>query len=638
MCGIVGIFSRDQPIRAEALARATRSLQHRGPDDHNDWISSTRMVGLGHTRLSIVDLQSGAHPIHNEDGTIHIVVNGEFYGDETIRQDLLRRGHTFRTRSDSEIALHLYEEVGPRCLEHLRGEFAFIIWDERSDRLFAARDRFGIKPLFYAEVDGSLYFASEAKALFAAGVPAVWDDETIFRQLFFCLDEKRSLFRGIAQIPPGHYLIASRTSIRLAKYWDIFYPPKGRESRDIGNSETVAQTRYLLEEAVRLRLRGDVPSGFLLSGGLDSSSVLALAAPHARHPLTAFTIAFDGDGFDESAHAEKMARHVGAEFRPLHISERDFIDHFVDTVLQGESVLFNGHAPARYLLSRFIQQAGFKVVLSGEGADELFAGYGFCQAAMSTESLTSGWRRALLLPLRLLQPKSLQEVVIAQTSPWLFRIGRVLGAPPPLVNALGEGLEMIRAVIAPDFLRMFSGRDPYKEFLLSFDLRRRVLRREPVKQLLYLWMKSIFANYHLAADRLDMAHAIEVRLPFLDHVLFEFVSQFPARVLARGGRVKSLLREVARPFIPPSVYGRDKQAFLAPPLSVGEKGKILELVQDMLRSKPFAAAPFFDWPQVLSLLDRRPDGAPGRTIFDALILMIVSIAILHHHYHLQCET
>ncbi|MDQ7843564.1 MAG: asparagine synthase (glutamine-hydrolyzing) [Armatimonadota bacterium] len=632
MCGIVGVYSRNGPVSRVALTRATTALRHRGPDDENVWISPAGRVGLGHTRLSIVDLASRAHPLSSEDGAVRLVVNGEFYGDAEIRRDLERRGHRFRTRSDSEVALHLYEELGTDCLRHLRGEFAFILWDDRRAQLFAARDRFGIKPLFYAEHGGTLFLASEGKALLAAGLPAAWDEETVYDYLFFCMDRRRSLFRGIRQVPPGEFLLATARSSRLVRYWDITFPWARRGPRGLRGDELVERTRHLLEEAVRLRLRGDVPAGVLLSGGLDSSSVLGLAAAHAGHPLTVFTLAFEGDGFDEREPAARMARHVGARFNPLPVGEAALAETFVDTVLHGETVQLNGHASARFLLSRLVQRSGYKVVLSGEGGDELFAGYGFCQPPSSDapnrgESL---FRRLL----RSFGSADRPEQVTAEISPWLYRLSRLAAVSAPSRHALADGLAMIRSVIAAEFLEKFRRRDPYGDLLLGLDLRR-VVGREPARQLLYVWTKSFFVNYHLAADRLDMAHGVEVRLPFLDHVLFDAVSALPVSLLRMGDRPKGLLRAAVEPFVPPAISRRPKHGFLAPPLSLGEQGRTLALIQDAVRAPSFRSVPFLDPAGVLALLDRVPRLDPQRRrLADPLVLMVGSFAILHDRYRL----
>ena len=224
MCGIVAFFSRNGPVSEAALQRATQSLHHRGPDGQRHWISSDRRVALGHARLSIIDLATGDQPIASENQGIHIAVNGEFYGYEAIQQELERSGHRLRTRSDSEIALHLYEDLGPASLNRLRGEFAFVLWDEAHRTIFAARDRFGIKPLYYAFHNQTLYFASEVKALFAAGVPARWDSESVFNAVEVGGHQMRTLFDGVFQVPPGHYVLATDRHIQVNRYWDFNYP------------------------------------------------------------------------------------------------------------------------------------------------------------------------------------------------------------------------------------------------------------------------------------------------------------------------------------------------------------------------------------------------------------------------------
>ena len=256
-------------------------------------------AALGHTRLSIIDLATGDQPISNEDGTIHIVVNGEFYDFERTRAELEGRGHRFRTKSDSEIALHLYEDFGPECLHHLRGEYAFVIWDERNQRMIAGRDRFGVKPLFYAEHNGALYFASEVKALFAMGVPARWSSESLHAG-GFVIPADRTLFNGVHAVPPGHFLRATRESHRLHQYWDVDYPRDDAPSASQSDAEYIAGFRDVLEEAVRTRLRADVPVGCYLSGGIDSCAVLGLASRHHNGPVRAYTLTFDRAQYDES--------------------------------------------------------------------------------------------------------------------------------------------------------------------------------------------------------------------------------------------------------------------------------------------------------------------------------------------------
>jgi asparagine synthetase B (glutamine-hydrolysing) len=268
-----------QRISAERLKRATNILRHRGPDSQGAWLSPDQRVGLGHARLSIIDLTTGDQPIANEDERIHIVVNGEFYDFERQRRELERRGHLFRTRSDSEIALHLYEEFGTHCVQQLRGEFAFVLWDESNQMLFAARDRFGIKPLYYAVQDGTLYLASEIKALFAAGVPARWDHEYFYQHATGPAMPDRTLFDGVHQVPPGHCLTATTNGMRILRYWEFSYPRADELEADTRDeSAWIEEFAAVFDEAVKLRMRADVPVGCYLSGGLDSCAVLGFAA------------------------------------------------------------------------------------------------------------------------------------------------------------------------------------------------------------------------------------------------------------------------------------------------------------------------------------------------------------------------
>jgi asparagine synthase (glutamine-hydrolysing) len=362
MCGIVAFFSRGRAVQKNVLQPATRSLHHRGPDGQRHWISHDGRVGLGHARLSIIDLSTGDQPIASEDGRSQIVVNGEFYDYESTRRELERSGHRLRTKSDSEIALHLYQDVGPQCLHRLRGEFAFVLWDETHETVCAARDRFGIKPLFYAFHDETLYLASEVKALFAAGVPARWNAESVWHSIGSGGHQSHTLYDGVFQIPPGHYLLADDKDLRLFRYWDFDYPIDGASARQRSDADYAAEFRHVLDESVRLRLRADVPVACYLSGGLDSCSVRGLAAKHHAD-------------YDEEAQAKEMAARVGAHFCPVPVRHDDLAEHFADAIAQSESLCVNGHGVAKYLLSRAVRDAGFKVVLTGEGSDEILGGY-----------------------------------------------------------------------------------------------------------------------------------------------------------------------------------------------------------------------------------------------------------------------
>ena len=634
MCGIVAIINNEREVEEDSLRDAVDELIPRGPDEQSTWFSDNRRVALGHARLSIIDLTTGIQPIASEDGKLHIIHNGEFYDYERITRELIARGHKSRTRSDSEIALHLYKEMGPACLEHLRGEFAFVIWDDQNETLFAARDRFGIKPLFYVEDADGLRFASEAKALFASGVKAAWDHVSVFQNLFFSFDQDRTLFKNVRQLPPGHFLVARKGIVTIKRYWDVDYPKADAVHPHISEVECIENVRSLLDESIRLRMRADVPVGCYLSGGVDSSAVLGMARKYSAGKFTAFTIAFDHSDFDESGPARRMAEFAGADFRPIPVKGGDFADVFYDAVWKGEMIHYNAHGAARYHLSRAVRNEGYKVVIGGEGADELFAGYDFSSAALLGGS-SGGIGKWLKMFGRLIRPKTETERRIATTSPWLARLSQGLAFPPHLTDYVADKFTFLHSIISPEFAAQFADRDPYREFFRQFDYRKMLYGKEPAKQILYLWMKSLFVNYVLAAERLDMANAVEVRLPFLDHKLFEFGRSIPGSMLAKDGTIKYILREATREYITDEVYRGLKQPFLAPPTTKRNDDAMFVMLQDILRSESFASVPFFDRTAVVKLLDdiATMDDAT-RASMDPILYMMASIGVLHAKYRL----
>src|SRR5262245_9786690 len=458
MCGIVALFSRRDPISDRTLQRATHSLLHRGPDGRGHWISQDRRAALGHSRLSIIDLSGGEQPIASEDGETRIVVNGEFYGYEPIQRELEEAGHRLRTRSDSEIALHLYEDLGVECLHRLRGEFAFVVWDQKNRTVFAARDRFGIKPLFWAEHQGTLYFASEVKALFAAGVPARWDAESVHHSLAFGGAHSRTLYDGVFQVPPGHYLIASDRHVEVNQYWDFDYPRADQAAPQRSDADWADEFRSALEEAVRIRLRADVPVGCYLSGGLDSCSVLGLAARHHPEPIRAFTLTFDRAEYDEGEIAREMAARAGAEFCPIPIRQDDLADHFGDAIGQAETLCFNAHGVAKYLLSHAVRDAGYKVVLTGEGSDEILGGYAFFRRDMllyNREGQDPAVIAGLLDELTRLNPVSRGLLLPDGEAGKLDTVKRLLGFVPSWLETFSARSEKMRALLSESFIERF---------------------------------------------------------------------------------------------------------------------------------------------------------------------------------------
>jgi asparagine synthase (glutamine-hydrolysing) len=375
MCGFIGGITRSS-VEPQKLEKALNTLTHRGPDGSHTWVAEGGHAFLGHARLSVVGLHNGEQPMSSDKGDVHMVVNGEFYDYQRIREQLRAEGCEFTTDSDSEIALHLYLRQGMRMTEQLRGEFAVLISDPKRQRMIAIRDRFGIKPLFYAVVDGSVYFASEIKALLALGVPARWDAEAAYQDAFMFRSHERTLFKGIASVPQGCYAIAQDGEVRIYPYWDWDFPSaEFNAADDRSEAEVVAGFRAVLDEAVQQRLVADVEVGCYLSGGIDSSAVLGLAQRGMNRPIRAFTLAFDDPMWDESAIARRQAEFVGASFHPIEVTRRGLAEAYSDAVWHAETPILNGHGAAKFLLSKHVRDAGLKVVFTGEGADEIMGGY-----------------------------------------------------------------------------------------------------------------------------------------------------------------------------------------------------------------------------------------------------------------------
>lgn len=622
MCGIVGMFAQQGIVSRESLGRATDALFHRGPDGQRKWLRQDQRVGLGHTRLSIIDIDGGSQPLSNEDDRLRLVVNGEFYDFERIRRDLEARGHALRTRSDSEIALHLYEDFGTQCLPHLRGEFAFILWDDRNEALFAARDRFGIKPLFYAVHGGVVFLASEIKALLAAGVPARWDRESYFQRTFMPCDPDRTLFEGVYQVPPGCYLLATKNQMRIVRYWDIEYPDEGDRTGEIGEAEFIEGFREQLEEATRLRMRADVPVGVFLSGGVDSSAVLGLAARDSAEPLHAFTVSFDDPEYDEASIARETAAFTKSRFYSIPLRADDFAAHFSDAAWYGETVTTNSNSVARYLMARSVHEAGYKVVLCGEGADEILAGYpALGEEFLAPEHRSDGaphWRAT-------------------RFTDQLAAVERSMGSVPLFMRDAWFAQRSVRTVLSSDFQSEFSERNPFQMMLGSIPNVERLPRWASPHRAMYLWSKLILSNYILFADRMEMAHGVEVRLPFLDHKLFEFVQRMPMSLYRRGELSKHVLREASKPYLTDTIYRRPKRMFAAPPDATGQSS-MRALVEDVLRSATLADLPFFDRSAVLRLLDKLPDA--DRTLsqsVDPLVKLVLSTCFVQRRFQVHAS-
>lgn len=632
MCGIVALHSKDQPVNVSKVMAGLEVLHHRGPDHQAYWRSKNNTVLLGHTRLSIIDLESGNQPISDKSGTYHVVVNGEFYDYERIREELTQKGHAFKTKSDSEIALHLYAEYGASCLKYLRGEFAFCLWDSREQTLFAARDRFGIKPLFYTKHQGQFYLASEIKALLAAGVPAEWDQEAYLSRAF--IYGERTLFKNIYKLLPGHYLTINKDGLRSVKYWDFDYPAQSDYSRQ-SEEQLIDEVKELFLESIRLRLRADVPIGVYLSGGIDSSAVLGVATELHENTVDAFTLSFQHENYNELAIAEETARHVGAHFNPIHITQADLADHFADTIWHCESVCINAHGVAKYLLSKAVRDAGYKVVLTGEGADEVFAGYPPFRQDNMVYNQVQQWE--LIQQLYDENPVSAglllsNESSIKTDSGFLQKkFGLV---PTWLVSQL----QIIETTAGFYNNNIESGPDPvepFRQHINNMNIAEQIDGCDPVHVSMYLISKSLLPNYVLTilGDRVEMAHSIEGRTPFLDHLLVEHAVKIPISMKIKGMTEKYIMREAFKPWLTDSVYERQKHPFLAPPSVLNPDEKLYQMTRDIFNSSSAAKQPFFDPKKVLSFMDSvLSQDVSTRVSAEPVIMEILSLFVMQEKY------
>ena len=556
MCGIVGFAGHD--LGPSRFSRAVHTLHHRGPDGFGVYIDPVEHVGLGHARLSIIDLENGAQPLFGQVGELVLVCNGEIYEFERLRSELEKLGHEFLTNSDSEVILHLYSEYGIEFVHFLRGEFSFLLLDRRNRKLIAVRDRFGIKPLFFHEKEGNFVFASEAKAIFATGCHQPKIDVTAVRDYLSGVFPD-SLFEGIQVVSPGCFL-----SVDLAKgehethrYWDLDLPTdrKLHEDCNLTLEENAAVVRTAVDEAVKLRLRADVPVGVYLSGGVDSSVVAASMARQHKGPIKAFTIAFpDDENFNESKAAERMAKKIGAELHSVSCDHQSMLDHVEDSLWVSELPFHNLHGVGKFLLSRLARDH-VKVVLTGEGGDETFLGYICFQPEKGVISDQMGNR--------------LRARKIFGTS-HVRKILSTIGFVP-----LHEHAELFSVLHQRVFNHLFHA-DRRSSLVRSHPLNRltgrlraaQIVNRSSVRKIQYFWIKSMLATYNLTVigDRQEMAHSIEGRPPFLDHKLFERIRWIPDEQKIHNGIEKAVLREAFKNDVTEEVYANRKWPFCAPPL------------------------------------------------------------------------
>jgi asparagine synthase (glutamine-hydrolysing) len=597
MCGIAGIVNFDRrPVRREEVAAMCGALAHRGPDDDGFYLGGG--VGLGMRRLSIIDLHTGHQPIGNEDGSVWVVFNGEIYNFQELRQELESRGHVFATNTDTEAIAHLYEEHGPACVDKLRGMFAFALWDDRRKQLLLARDRLGIKPLYFADLGGRLVFASEVKALLALGEIDVALDWPAVSHLFAFLATPRdqSLIRGVRKLEPGQTLIATaERGLRLARYWDVRFEP------DRSHDETyfVEGLRALLEESVRLHLVSDVPLGAFLSGGIDSSAVVALMSRLTPEPIKTFSIGFADQEYSELEHARLVARAFGTDHHEL-VVEPDALGILEDVAWYLDEPLGDPSSIPTYLVSRLASES-VTVVLSGDGGDELFAGYDkyVVEGRERRYRFVPGPLRRLCGRLPGIMPDTMRGRNFLRHLAF-DGIDRYLDA-----TTLFNPDEQAR-LFAPHVARRLAGYDPWdagRPWLADGDA-------HWLSTLQYADLQGYLPLDILTkVDRMSMAHSIEARVPLLDHKVVEFAATIPPELQLKNGTTKHVFKRAMRDLLPAAIIDRPKHGF-AVPLGRWFRGQLSGVVRDLLLSGASRRRGIFDPPYIEALIRRHEAGRP----------------------------
>ena len=602
MCGIAGICSLNgSAVDAAPLQRMVASIRHRGPDAKGFWQDGP--VALGHARLSIIDLSGGAQPMSSPSGRLRISFNGEIFNYRELRQDLISRGHQFATESDTEVILHLYEERGEDCVHELNGQWAFAIWDARERKLFLSRDRLGIRPLFHTRAGGDFIFGSEIKALLShPAVPKRIDLEGLDEIFtYWCNLAPRTIFEGIQQLPPGHCMRIQNGHLETWPYWQPEY--SGREAS--ADAETcIEQLRELLIDATRLRLRSDVPVGAYLSGGLDSSAIVAMIQHFTDTPLKTFSVAFEDPDFDESAYQQVVIRQLQTEHQEIRCSHRDIGKVFPEVIWHTESPVIRTAPAPLYMLSGLVHENDFKVVLTGEGADEVLGGYDIFKEAKIRRfwaAQPDSKMRPLLLKKLYPYMKDIQAQPDAYRKAFFHIRNEDLSSPFFSHLPRWELTSWLRRFYSADVKAELAGSDPIA------DLQRRLPadyeKWDFFEQAQYLETAILMPGYILSSqgDRMAMGHSVEGRFPFLDHRVVEFASAIRSQMKMKALDEKHILKRAMGSLVPDVVRQRPKQPYRAPDAvsllgtaSEGSKAERPAFVDELLSPSRLEASGLFN--------------------------------------------
>lgn len=650
MCGIAGVIYSDKnrTIDSQTLVNMAAIQYHRGPDNFGYYNPHGAGVGLSHARLTIIDLdeERGRQPHVSGDGRYMMVHNGEFYDFQRIRADMTAQGARFQSKSDSELVLQMYPHYGiDKTVANLRGEFAFSIYDREEETMYLVRDRFGIKPLYWTETEHGIVFGSELKVLFAhPDVKREIDSEGLYHQLIQVMVPGSTAFKGIKQVPPGHWIKIQRKGGKLKieqhKYWDINFPQAEEHLKVKEEQEYIDGVREQLLEAVDLRLNADVPVGAYLSGGIDSCSILGLSASVRQDPVKAFTIGFDDADYDETPIAREMAEMTGAEQIILPLSAEHLYDHFERTIWHTERTIYNTLGVAKLLMSQKVREQGYKVVLTGEGSDELFAGYPAFRKDMFLYGLSD-------LPDNL---KNDLQATLAESNE-LFKgamlpreefhsdaIDQKVGFTPTCIQSWMGCDGSARHLMAKEHRSNIQDYDPGTAMAEQFD-ETQLAGRHPLDKAQYVWIKTMLEGQILTwgGDRVDMANSMEARPPFLDHHLADYAVNIPPQMRIKGPVEKYVLKEAMKGLLPETLYKRQKFAFMAPPAHTDQKKwqALMTLMNEFASEEKIKEAGLIDYDALQQMLQSHDDPSVSRDYkvqMDALLNHVLGVQLLHHHF------
>ncbi|HYP28400.1 MAG TPA: asparagine synthase (glutamine-hydrolyzing) [Blastocatellia bacterium] len=642
MCGICGIYEyggAEPNVDAEVVARMRDTMTHRGPDDAGVYVTPDRRVGLGHRRLSIVDLSPAGHnPMSNEDGRVWITFNGEIYNHETLRAGLVERGHVYRSRTDTETIVHLYEERGLDFVNEIEGDFAIALWDDQARRLVLARDRIGVKPLYYAISGGRILFASEIKALLAhPSVGREVNEQALYHYLtFLTTPAPDTLFAGIHKLPSGCLLTCdSRGEVRLTRYWDaIASDEKAAEMKRRSEDELADELRRLLSESIEKRMMSDVPFGVFLSGGVDSTANVALMSRLMSQPVRTFTVGFsDTPAFNELEEARAVAREYGTDHHEIVISQKEFLDFLPRLVFHQDEPIADPVCVPLYYVSRLAKQTGTTVVQVGEGADELFCGY--TDYTHYLKFYDRAWRHLSRLPSPVRRAVASSLLSVYGAGSWALppRWGKIV---PDLLRRLASGEELFwsgafvfdethkQKLLSPAMKRRLADASngdpngPSSHAVVLEDLNRLLAARphaDQLERMIYQELKLRLAELLLMrVDKITMATSVEARVPFLDHRLVEFAVAIPRAMKYRGGETKHVLKRSLRGIVPESVLGRRKKGFGAP-INDWMFDGLGGFVEDTLLNSSLNRREVFDMGYLKELLRQQREGKVNYSFF-----------------------